>query len=487
MQLLSKSIITGTITLVLTQFISRTRGALVPHRRVRTTALLVNNSVDTHQQQRNFQSTLLQLSTQNLEMNNDSTKNSVKNSCCHYIFLVHGWLGNSQEMGSLEKSINNYAKNKEVFTKELTKESHVDKDQEHPIQRIITHCATSNDSRTTDGIQNGGSRLAKEVHDFIVNDVKKNYSDDKENTHFTISFVGNSLGGLYARYALSEIKLDQPLEDGITLHPQVFATTATPHLGVASHTFLPLPKTLEYVIGHTLLSTGKDLFRVAKASEDCTDDLIFKMGTDYLTFLEPLSKFKKRIAYANAFSTDFQVPTATAAFLSTKSTYPHSVKINDSDHRDLPFVVARAKTDPNKDILVEEDLNNELPSKEHAMSVKLDALGWEKIFVDVRDFIPLPTLSLPKFVRQNSRSKWQNFLQNDATQLSDGNHDERTVRSKDLVGLMTKSDKLSIPVGHQVMVANSKNDSYSRFTAKGQPVMDYLGKCIVDYLLQEKQ
>jgi hypothetical protein len=41
------------------------------------------------------------------------------------------------------------------------------------------------------------------------------------------------------------------------------------------------------------------------------------------TFLNPLASFRKRIAYANAYQTDFVVPTQTAAFLNTESNYPH--------------------------------------------------------------------------------------------------------------------------------------------------------------------
>lgn len=40
-------------------------------------------------------------------------------------------------------------------------------------------------------------------------------------------------------------------------------------------------------------------------------------------FLRPLAAFKKRIAYANAFGTDFPVPGSTAAFLDLDSDYPH--------------------------------------------------------------------------------------------------------------------------------------------------------------------
>jgi hypothetical protein len=111
------------------------------------------------------------------------------------------------------------------------------------------------------------------------------------------------------------------------------------------------------------------------------------------------------------------------------------------------------------------------------MSVKLDALGWEKYLVDVRDFIPLPGLSLPSFLAKKSRQKWQDFL---------AGNNNGIVLSKEILHLMGESDQLHVPVGHQVMVANSKSDTYSKFTAKGQVVMDYFAKDIVEYLLHQE-
>mmetsp|Transcript_2596 Transcript_2596/g.3613 ORF Transcript_2596/g.3613 Transcript_2596/m.3613 type:complete len:91 (+) Transcript_2596:427-699(+) len=47
-------------------------------------------------------------------------------------------------------------------------------------------------------------------------------------------------------------------------------------------------------------------------------------------FLKPLSLFQKRVAYANAFFTDFPVPAETAAFLNPDSNYPHHFVDDDS-------------------------------------------------------------------------------------------------------------------------------------------------------------
>jgi len=404
----------------------------------------------------------------------DNQQTAIKNPIdAHYIFLIHGWLGNPNEMGFLESSINSIAESISIAnTNTNTKAA-----------RIVTHSAICNDAKTTDGIAIGGIRLAQEIQQFIINDVQNNMDGSATSSnealepehHCTISFVGNSLGGLYARYALSKLPDKLPLQSdsgkettpSVHLQKQIFVTTATPHLGVASNTFLPLPRTLERGIGRILNLTGRDLFR----SDDI--DLIYQMSTDYDTFLKPLSLFHKRIAFANAFRTDFQVPTSTAAFLSRESTYPHIVE-KDVDH---PFIVAVARTEENLEVL-KEKIDERIPCKRHAMSVKLDSLGWQKVFVDVRDYIPLPGIALPSFLTTGSRQKWNAFI-------SGGGERKKQVESRDLLRSLSGSDRFDIPVGHQIMVANSKNQSYSRFTAKGRPVMDYLANWMVTDLTQE--
>ena len=59
--------------------------------------------------------------------------------------------------------------------------------------------------KTTYGVSRGGRSLAKEILSFIKN-------HDKNNAKITmkyISFVGNSLGGLYTRYAIKELFDDE--------------------------------------------------------------------------------------------------------------------------------------------------------------------------------------------------------------------------------------------------------------------------------------
>lgn len=317
----------------------------------------------------------------------------------HYVFLVHGWLGNEQEMSYLATALsdvvggrtlslstdtaddddasgaanpirsrdeddNDYihvsSSNQEGTEAEETVpgEEEKEKEEEKGRPKIVIHKPTCNNGRTTDGIAAGGTRLAEEIAEFIVADIfeRQTEQDGSVQHHVTVSFVGNSLGGLYSRYALSLLpsELHIPSEDGldtttIILRPNVFCTTATPHLGVASHTYLPVPRFAERAIGRVLDITGMDLFRVdaadypkteadsninkenvqndssndyedeaearddepllqqssTEADEACAEtsekpmrDLIYRMCTEP-AYLNPLASFKKRIAYAN--------------------------------------------------------------------------------------------------------------------------------------------------------------------------------------------
>merc|ERR1712232_246612 len=70
----------------------------------------------------------------------------------------------------------------------------------------------------------------------------------------------------------------------------------------------------EIAIAKMMGLTGHDLF--------CLNNVVKNMATTPY-FLSPLSKFRRRVAYANAFHTDFPVPTQTAAFLNRKNNYSH--------------------------------------------------------------------------------------------------------------------------------------------------------------------
>jgi hypothetical protein len=568
--------------------------------------------------------------------------NSPVDPIAHYIFLVHGWLGNDLEMDYLSSAIrgitlkedddddnNNSADSSpdspEDHSKRIRKSNSyesrllasqynnmssdaTDHQNKAVLPDIIIHSVKCNVGRTHDGIRKGGTRLANEIIEFIRSDIKQrqnqslvgsgdhdnNKDKPNEDTHVTYSIVGNSLGGLYARYALSHIPYQIPLpvlqqkqqqhtektNRMLHLHPNVFCTTATPHLGVSRHTYLPIPRIAEKLIGKGMGTTGRDLFRLNSEKEptaaggnimsgglkgsaddrnmnDSGDDVVVaEQPTSYEgdeemeciirnmclqdKYLSPLRNFRRRIAYANAYGTDFQVPTVTAAFLNERSGVGHflvasrelpstgrwggeqqrTTSSNESDQEDgvlPPFIVAVVRTEKQsqqQSPSSSDDGDTAIPSDELLrMSQSLDALGWTKVFIDVRDRIPIPGLPRPSWLRPRCESLDDLIRKRIGLQLPSTNFDERPsasskrkvdddkskshpttantntdciLSSQDLALSTNVADSIHFPMGHTVMIANSKNEKYSQWNSLGRPVMDRLAEDMVKNILEFK-
>ena len=371
----------------------------------------------------------------------------------HLIVLVHGYLGNDKEMGYVQ----------EALEREATLS---------PSEGIVVYSASSNVGRTTDvsfvgwqyctlclgcagsvacfrltyslqGIVAGGSRLAVEVLEKV-----QSYEPD----NVTLSFVGNSLGGLYARYAISK------LAQHACIVPKLFCTTATPHLGVSEHTFIPVPKWAEWAIGNTMGPTGRDLFLYSTIVRD--------MATEEV-FLAPLRRFQYRVAYANAFGTDFQVPTSTAAFLSASDT-PHYI----IDRPTQGSIVLRVETKELATPATTTTTTTTTIATTTDMAASLDGVGWTKVFCDVRRDLPTPSIPNPfasaDVALQEAPSVWT---------------------SKQLLNTVGRrmTDRFHVPIGHSLMVANSKSDWYSKLNANGRPIMDQLAKELIQKLTEVEQ
>ena len=121
----------------------------------------------------------------------------------HLVVLVHGLSGTAADLGYLARRL--------------------EADQS---VRVLASGANEPFPRTLDGVDAGGARVADEVRQ-VASDFK------------TISFVGNSLGGLYARAALRELR-DAERDTFAGLMPAVFVTTAAPHLGARQTQYGPL-------------------------------------------------------------------------------------------------------------------------------------------------------------------------------------------------------------------------------------------------------
>jgi pimeloyl-ACP methyl ester carboxylesterase len=349
----------------------------------------------------------------------------------HLIVLVHGWMGDSSELGYLHKALEKKAA--------VVQES-------HPETFYLVYSAKDNDGRTSDGIAAGGKRLATEVNR-LIQDVADQVPKDKRKG-ISLSFVGNSMGGLLARYAVSEIpslQTDSVSAESIQVESRVFCTTATPHLGVSQHTYLPLPRSIEYVVANVMQPTGRDLFRYTNVIENLATDPIF---------VAPLQRFRKRIAYANAYQTDFQVPTATAAFLSSTNSAHRRLEIL----KDNAFVSLAVET-PIDVKLLESRMtkSSSQPASSDELARRLDALGWTKVLC----LPPLPSIPLPFWSTTNT-------CKNEYTSSE---------LRKTYAGI---SGRLYLPIGHTVSVANAKNAFYASVNSGGQPIMDQLADSLIE-------
>lgn len=166
---------------------------------------------------------------------------------------------------------------------------------------VLVHLAGANEgTRTRDGVAAGGRRLASEVDQLASRNPGLQ----------TISLVGNSLGGLYARYAAAEL-LDEASGRIAGLQPDAFVTVGCPHLGVRQFTFLPLPPPLVRLGPLVAGRTATDLLLRDGGGEGAP--LLVEMAREGGRGLTALRAFRRRRLYANL-KGDFMVPFGTAAF-----------------------------------------------------------------------------------------------------------------------------------------------------------------------------
>lgn len=427
----------------------------------------------------------------------------------HFCFLMHGHRGYSQDLDYLSAQMRRVAK--AVFDKRNS-EGNASSATDSLLHDIVVHATVCNEKKTTDGVINGGERAIQEMLDVITTNVAQRQDLDGNATcqDITISVLGNSLGGIYARYAIAKLldrwncsyvgsdpsALVASIQNrSYRIHYNIFCTTATPHLGVAGHTFLPIPRTAEIGVAHALGNTGRDLFRL--------NDLLKDMATSR-EYLEPLGRFRKRIAYANAYGTDFPVPAHTAAFLSETSSYPHHFYDDDENEvivQDNGLIVATLHTPASSEYsygasstdlqLEASEDESEDKSELELMSHSLDSLGWKKVFIDVRKEIPkiaLPTSFIRKTVTQmtsNERSGSMVVMSEDqeAPELLHQLRERGVVGSKDIAAAVTVplfDEQFHWPMGHNMIVAFSRSKLSAYLNKAGRPVVDALAKSLVE-------
>lgn len=245
----------------------------------------------------------------------------------HLIVTVHGFSGRATDLGYVQRRLE--------FEKDI----------------VVLAC-TCNQGRTWDGVAAGGRRVAREVAAFTAQRPELK----------TISFIGNSMGGLYSRYALAELSTD--------LVQAAFVTTAAPHLGVGMAAY-------GTIAGVVPMPTARDL----TGQTDLLQDLMAPR------FLDPLRLFQVRRAYAAA-AGDFMVPFESALF--TKSKPPLE--------RPTTTVV---------------ECGGVADDPPNALAADLDALGWTKCVVSLADepggFLPLAHNKVVALERAGIKSLYAPF------------------------------------------------------------------------------
>ena len=394
----------------------------------------------------------------------------------HLVVLVHGYMGSDKEQSYLGETLirqfpSILQKHQEEVRKENDKGGTTDSSNNHPQHKFVVLSSKANVGKTTDGVAAGGKRLASEITNWIQEYstiLQKQEQKEHHEIVMTLSLIGNSLGGLYSRYALSELQLEQAPHPVI---PLIFCTTSSPHMGVSKETFIKIPDWAEKVAAMAMQQTGEDLFGNPNKKNPEQPSLVTNEMCLKERYLSPLREFQKRITVANAYNTDFLVSVSSAAFLSADSDSIHYRVFNDTntettssnrliqnEHAVLHVATPTEGSNMNDDV----DLVNSTSSNRSKCTESLDRLGWHKIFMDTRADLP----------------EWTLLDTPDKIKLD---HPEYT--SKELREHFARYGTL-LPIAHPLNMANSKTDWYGILTQKGRPIMDALAKLLIWDLIE---
>ena len=251
------------------------------------------------------------------------------------------------------------------------------------------------------GIEVCSEALIDEINQFVVTRGRGNLSQ--------ISFVGNSLGGIFNRHAI-KLMADHDYFNQWQLSPLHFMTIATPHLGVYHHNLIE--ENLDIFNSHILKTTVSSLFSVSGKDLFANEEgsLLFKMGT-HPQWLDALRLFKNRRLYANLFR-DSVVPLSTGAILPKIE----SRRLRNQFKGKFGIVSAfnstsRSSTSSDVDCRRDTVGKDEMSSK---IIAALDSVGWEKIIVNFPGIYPLAHNQLCALTR------WPAWLHEDLLGFKEG-------------------------------------------------------------------
>lgn len=202
----------------------------------------------------------------------------------HLVVLIHGLWGSHKHMKSMQQ----------VWHEKFDHTDGTEKDKSQVEETIFFAPRQNALFKTFDGIEIIGYRTLIELCHFI----KTFHTNNKDAKITKISVVGYSLGGLVARFVIGKCFTDC-LEIFKDIHPFVFMTVASPHLGIQfySNSFFSsyILNPIKNFLGSTLLGTsGRELFIMGGGSKE---PILVRLSKG--EYLYALSLFKHRIVMAN--------------------------------------------------------------------------------------------------------------------------------------------------------------------------------------------
>ncbi len=236
----------------------------------------------------------------------------------HLVVAVHGLWGNPNHLWYVKKAL---------------------LEQFPDINLLVTTSNAGN--RTYDGVDVCGERAANEVKEYIKQSEKEGKTIKK------ISFVGYSLGGLTARYAIGILYAAGLFDE---IEPINFTTFATPHLGVSPTSTGFWATAVASIGSRTLSASGTHLFLADSVQGR---PLLEVMSDTEGPYVKGLSKFRKRVVYANI-ANDRSVPYFTAAIVSTDP-FRDLSKVTLNYDTDFPILL-----DPEKHIAAKQPSNDQV-------------------------------------------------------------------------------------------------------------------------------
>ncbi|KAK1413005.1 hypothetical protein QVD17_34687 [Tagetes erecta] len=293
----------------------------------------------------------------------DDNNNNNKQFPTHLIVMVNGLIGSAHNWRFAAKQ----------FLKKYPED-------------IVVHCSKRNSSLLTfNGVDVMGNRLANEV----VSVIKRHPNLQQ------ISFIGHSLGGLIARYAIAKLYTRDSTNSSeriAGLVPINFITIATPHLGSGGHKHIPMfggSNTVEKVahqISWVLGRTGRHLFLADKAHGQPPLLLQMVKDSEDLKFFSALQSFRRHVLYSNAHF-DYIVGWSTSS-IRRRIELPQRKNLVRSDK--YPHIL-KGEQDTTNTIKQENSIQLQVNSfktardfMEEAMIRALTKINWERIDVSFK-------------------------------------------------------------------------------------------------------